>query len=65
MKLWLYNQTVKKPKESRGGRRKGAGRKPSAVATARLNLFVLPSVALKIKERGMSAYVNRLVEADC
>lgn len=51
-------------KPTRGGRRVGAGRKPSLAATVRLNLFVKPSIAAIIRDRGLSAYITRLVEAD-
>ena len=53
-------------KAKRGGRREGAGRKPSGIEKANVTLsFSLETLEfLRTKGRGQSAYIERLIRED-
>lgn len=57
---------MEETKSKRGGRREGAGRKPSGIAKANVTLsFSLEILEfLRTKGRGQSAYIERLIRED-
>lgn len=57
---------MEETKSNRGGRREGAGRKPSGIAKGFVTLsFSLETLAyLRTKGRGQSAYIEALIRQD-